>query len=267
VTLIDLIILAVAGLSAGILAGLLGVGGGILLVPLLRLLADRLGLPPDHAMHIAVATSMAVIVPTAISSTRGHAQRGAVDQPILRRWGPAMAIGALAASLSGGWISTLGLSLVFALTAGFIGVRMALGLGAREGAGQLPAIPQQIGLAGLIGAISAWMGIGGGTLSVPALSRFGTAMHRAVGTGAALGLAISVPALLGWIASGWPEYGFSVKQLGFVNVPIAAVLLPATLLAAPWGVRLAHHLPAAKLKRLFGVFLLLSAVAIILRSY
>jgi uncharacterized membrane protein YfcA len=264
-------LLLVLGIVAGLLAGLLGVGGGILLVPVLRALAGPLGLPADHMMHVIVATSMAVVIPTALSSTRAHARKGAVDAARLWRWAPAMAVGAFGAGVVAAWLPTAALAVVFGVVALGVGIRMAL-----ASPPPAPSKPWPAGLersiAGVVGAISSWMGIGGGTLSVPLLNAGGLAMHRAVGTGAALGLAVSLPAFVGWTLAGTTDAEWLAQRpsgglyLGYIDGWIALVLVPTMVLAAPWGATLAHRLPAARLRRLFGGFLALAALGILVRT-
>jgi uncharacterized protein len=253
------IILGVGAL-AGILAGLLGVGGGIVVVPALRLLAAPLQLPTGHLMHIAVATSAAVILPTSLISARAHAKRGALDTELMWRWGPWMAAGSFCAALAGGRIASDALAIVFAAVAAVVGLHMARASSGFKLGDALPGIPMQWAIAGAVGVVSSWMGIGGGTLSVPILTLYQTPVHRAVGTGAALGVFIAAPALAGWIISGWGriEGGY----LGFVNLPLAALLLVPMVILAPFGAQLAHFLPAQRLKRLFGVFLIFTALAL-----
>jgi uncharacterized protein len=264
--------LLIAGLSAGFLAGLLGVGGGILLVPVLRFLAPSLGLEGSHSFHIIVATSMAVVVPTALHSARAHAKRGSVDWHLFKYWAPSLAVGAFGASFAGGWLSTLALSLVFASVASLLGVRFLTAPSANMAA-VLPvepskqlAKPTQVSLGILIGAIAAWMGIGGGTLLVPTFQALRMGMHKAVGTSAALGFIVATPALIGWIISGWSSTNLAQGQLGFVNVYVLLIILPCALFAAPFGVRVAHTLPDFGLKCAFGCFLIAASALILIKA-
>lgn len=263
----DILLLAVVGCAGGLIAGLLGVGGGILIVPVLRVLGPGLGIADTMIMHVAVATSAAVIVPTAIRSGYAHWQRGAVDRPILLGFGPAMGAAAFLAGRSGEFWNTQQLSLVFGVAAILLGLNMAFGRADWRLAERLPGRPFQLLMGAVIGAVSAVMGIGGGAIAVPVLSAFGVPMHRAVGTAAVLGLFVSLPALVGWILAGWGLPGPPGPALGFVSLPIAAALLPTMLLVAPFGVRLAHRVPAARLKRIFGVFLGLAAFGILTKAY
>jgi uncharacterized protein len=255
-------IVAIVGALAGLLAGLLGVGGGIVIVPALRWLSGPLGLPAEHVMHVAVATSMAVIVPTAIRSAFAHHRRGTVDLDRLRQWAPFAAAGSLIAGLVAGHIPTGGLSLIFGLVALWAGIRMVQPSRNQERQITLPVFADR-SIAAAIGMLSCWMGIGGGTLSVPTLSLLGEAPHRAVGTGAALGAAIATPGLLGLIWSGWGVTGYTRWHIGFVDLRLVALLLPLSLLCAPFGARLAHQLAAARLKKTFGIFLCIAALSML----
>lgn len=254
------LLLALTGGVAGVLAGLLGVGGGIVIVPVLFWVLGALDFPETTAMAIAVATSLATIIPTSISSARAHAAKGNLDRALLRAWAPWVAAGALLGGLLSFVLDGTDLTLIFGLVALAVAVNMALprtlvlgealpGSGAAQGA-----------MATGIGTLSALMGIGGGTLSVPTLSLFSFPTHRAVGTAAAFGLVIAVPAVLGFVASGWSEPLRPPFSLGYVNVPAALIIMSVTVFAAPVGARIAHALPARRLKLAFALFLGITAV-------
>jgi len=257
-------VLAVAGLTAGFAAGLFGVGGGIVVVPVLRFLADSLGWPPQQAMHFAVATSAAAVLPTAISSARAHARQGTVDGELVRLWAPPTALAAVTASAVAGRVSTAGLTFVFAFFAAAVGLRMATGRAwPRRGA---PGAGVHRLLATLVGWFSSWMGIGAGTLGVPTMTALGVPMHRAVGTAAMLGVFVSGAALLGWLWSGRHAAPVAGPSVGFVQLlPLVAMLVPMLVLA-PLGARLAKSLPADMLRRIFGLFLLCVSVALFDRA-
>ncbi len=252
--------LLTAGVIAGVLAGLLGVGGGIVIVPVLFHLLTALGIDESVRMHVAVGTSLATIIPTSIRSTLSHRQKGAVDEDILRSWALPLVggviLGTIAADFSSGWTLTL----VFAVIALLAAFNMAF---AREewrlGDG-LPTGGGKTAMVGTMGFFCSMMGIGGGTFGVTAMTLFGVPIHRAVGTAAGLGLIIAVPGTLGFIIAGWDAPLRPPGSLGYVNLLGFALIVPATVLAAPLGVRLAHSLDTLNLRRAFAVFLALTSL-------
>jgi uncharacterized membrane protein YfcA len=261
------LILAAAGVVAGVLAGLLGVGGGIVLVPVLDLAFGSAGVPADLRMHLAVGTSLASIVPTALSSARAHRRRAAIDGRVAGRWAAAVAVGAALGAWIASRVSGAVLSTVFGVVALVAGLRM-IGGSDRDAPSperspwRLRWLPLPVG----IGTISALMGIGGGTLSVPVLTALGLPVHRAVGTSAWLGLWIALPAAVGFAWLGWARPGLPAFSTGYVNLVALAVLLPVTVLAAPWGARLAHRLTRRQLTVAFGVFLIVTALRMLYRA-
>lgn len=258
------LILLVGGLSgasiiAGIVAGLLGVGGGIVIVPVLFWLFTLTNFPAELSMHMAVATSLATIITTSISSMRAHHKRGAVDFELLRRWAPALGIGALAGGLAARFFEPAVLTGIF----GVVGLLVALNLFIPKTlviSEHLPGWVTQTGIAGVIGFVSSLMGIGGGTLGVPTLAAFSYPIHRAVGTASAFGLVIAVPAVIGFIVSGWDVPGRPPLSLGYVSLVATAIILPFTTFFAPMGARLAHALAPIWVKRAFAIFLMLTAI-------
>lgn len=258
-------LLVAAGIAAGFVAGLFGVGGGVIVVPVLRFLADALGWPPHQAMHLAVATSTAAVLPTDLSSARAHLRHGAVDLRIAGLWAAPMALAAITAAALAPRISNAGLTAVFATVAAVVGIRMA-SPGDWRFRDALPTRPVQAGLAGMVGWISSWMGIGAGTLGVPTLTAVGAPMHTAVGTAALLGVFVSAPALLGWLWSMSAAPTVPGPSLGYIQLlPLAAMLVPMVLLA-PLGARMAKSLPARNLRRMFGIFLFCVSVALFDRA-
>ncbi len=252
-------LLAATGLVAGVLAGLLGVGGGIVVVPVLYHLFSYLGIDPSVRMHLAVGTSLATIIPTSIRSVRAHMHRGGFDPELFRAWAPAV----FAGSVFGTWLATLADFSVLTSVFGIVGVLVALQMGFGNPdwrlATSLPRGPASLGFPVLIGSISAMMGIGGGTLSVPALTLFGAPMHRAVGTAAGFGLVISIPATIGFAIGGWNMPGLAAFSLGYVNVLGLLLIVPMTLLTVPLGAHLAHILSQHRLRQLFAIFLGITA--------
>ncbi|HSM12380.1 MAG TPA: sulfite exporter TauE/SafE family protein [Lysobacter sp.] len=253
------------GTVAGVLAGLLGVGGGLVLVAALAWLLPTLGVPAEAAMHAALASSLASIVLTAAASARAHARRGSVLWPTVRWMVPGL--------LLGGWIGSAGAvridgGVLRVLVAGYCLIAAAqLRFGAvravADGTVAVPAGPA-IGAAGLgIGAVSAVVGIGGGSMTVPLLVSRGVAPVSAVGTSSACGVAIGLASALGYALQA-PSGALPAYAIGYVYLPAAAGVAVASVLAAPIGMRLAHRLHGDTLKRVFALFLVAVAVALLL---
>lgn len=247
--------LALTGMVSGVMAGLLGVGGGIIMVPAMVLAYELLGYNPDVIMHVAVGTSLAVIVPTGLRSARSHDRRGAVDGKVLRLWGPYIIAASLLGGLMAGLYSAQVLKIIFGGMALFIALNMVLPV-QKKMMERLAGVPMANRIsAAVIGYISALMGIGGGSLTVPTLTAFGVPIHTAVGTSSALGVLLAVPGALGFIVSGWPATGTPPLSIGFINIPSLILIGGFATLTAPLGVALAHKLDARMLKIVFGVFL------------
>ena len=260
ITLLELAaILAVTGVVAGILAGLLGVGGGIVIVPVLFQMFALINVDPSIRMHLAVGTSLTTIVATSAISTRAHNRRGAVDWDLLKSWWIWILLGTLAGTAVAGYVRSSVLIAVFACVALFVSVFMAttkpdfrLRNGLPRGAGKAAS-------GAAMGAVSAMMGIGGGTLGVPFMSACGYPVHKAVGTAAAIGFIIAVPATLGFMLSGWGDEALPELSIGFVSILGVVLITPLSTAAAPWGAKLAHAASPIVLRRLFALFLLLTA--------
>ncbi|OZB18742.1 MAG: hypothetical protein B7X55_04485 [Rhodobacterales bacterium 34-62-10] len=250
----------IAAAFAGVLAGLLGVGGGIVIVPVLFWVFTFTQLDPDVAMPVAVATSLATIIATAISSARAHHKRGAVDMALVKRWGPWMAAGALLGGAVAGLVDSEALMLVF----GTVGLVVSVNLARPKTLVLSQDLPQgkaaQPALATTIGTVSAMMGVGGGTLGVPILTACSVPVHRAVGTASAFGLIIAVPAVIALILSGLGAEGRPPLSLGYVNLVAFALIVPISTAMAPRGAQLAHALDAKWVKRAFAVFLAITSV-------
>ena len=260
-------ILLAVGAAAGVLAGLLGVGGGIVIVPVLFLLSDRLGVPAEAAMHFAVATSLATIIPTSVSSARAHHKKGAIDGDMLRAWGPFIFTG----SALGGWLATGFSARVLSLIFGIIALLVSVNMMRKNSLVLADAPPGswvgRFAICTPIGAFSAMMGIGGGTLSVPAMTLLSLPVHRAVGTAAIFGLVIALPGVAVFAGAGQDIDGLLPGSLGFVNLPAAILISAATFLFAPLGVRLAHSLSPRKLKTAFALFLAISALNMLSEAF
>lgn len=265
--LLPLVLALIAtGLVAGLIAGLLGVGGGIVLVPVLDLALQRAGFPSDASLHVAVATSLATIIPTSIASSRAHHRRDAIDLEIARAWAPGMVAGGLAGSLLAAVAPSAVLSGVFGLVAALVALKMALPLDHLRWRAQVPRGWSGNLIAGMIGTVSSLLGIGGGTLSVPAMTLTGAPIHRAVGTAALFGLLLSVPGTLGYLVSG-PDIPLPGLTVGYVNFIALAIVAPVSALAAPIGAKLAHAIDRRRLSQVFGAFLILVATRMLYRTF
>ncbi len=251
--------LVIAGVVGGLVAGLLGVGGGIVIVPVLYHVMDLMGIDPDVRMHIAVGTSLATIIPTSISSVRSHNLRGAVDWALLRRWIAPMIVGVLIGSALAGWAKGQSLALFFAAVALPVAIQLAFFPETKRLSDHLPTgIGGQI-LPAAISGVSTMMGIGGGTIGVPAMTLFGMPIHRAVGTASAFGLIISLPGTLGAILAGWGAPHLPPFSLGYVNLLGFILIAPASFFVAPLGAQLAHSTDKAALRKVFAFFIAVTA--------
>lgn len=260
-----LVLFLALGAVAGVLAGLLGVGGGLVLVAALAWLLPGLGIPEETAMHAALATSLASIVLTAAASARAHARRGSVLWPTVRWMVPGL--------LLGGWLGSAGAvridgDVLRYLVAGYCLIAAAqLQFGAVRaadvGMSTAPAGPAMAAAGVGIGAISAVVGIGGGSMTVPLLVWRGIAPVRAVGTSSACGVAIGLSSALGYALHA-PPGALPEHAIGYVYLPAAAAVAVASVLAAPVGMKLAHRLPGGTLKRVFALFLVAVAAGLLL---
>lgn len=247
--------LMVTGVASGIAAGLLGIGGGAIIVPALSNALLLMGYDADVVQHVAVGTSLAIIIPTGIVSARAHQKRGALDGRALRLWVPFIVLGTFVGGLMAGLFSGDVLRIVFAAMAFLIAANIVFGLQTKV-MGHLNGSSLTHRLSALaVGYISSLMGIGGGSLTVPTLVAFGATMHAAVGTSAAIGVAIAISGTLGFIISGWDASGLPPLSLGYIN--LVALVLVAVLAAvfAPLGAALAHRLDQKTLKYVFAAFL------------
>jgi uncharacterized membrane protein YfcA len=249
----------VAGCVAGIMAGLFGIGGGIVIVPVLEFSLGLVGVDPAIRMHVAVATSLATIIPTSLSSARAHHQRQAVDMTIVRRWAVFVLIGALAGAWIAAQVHSRVLAIVFATLALLVALKMIFLPTSRNLTEDVPQGPLVAVIPTAIGCLSSMMGIGGGTFSVMTLTMFNQPIHRAVGTAALLGLVISLPGTIGFIAAGWNDVRVPPGSFGYVSLIGFALIAPATVLTAPLGAKMAHSFSEKKLSTLFGVFLVIAA--------
>ncbi|MFH1806718.1 MAG: sulfite exporter TauE/SafE family protein [Pseudomonadota bacterium] len=249
-----------AGVLGGIMAGLLGVGGGIVIVPVLYHFLSVMGVDESLRMQIAVATSLTTIIATAISSTRSHYKKGAVDVGLLKRWGPSIIVGVIIGTAIGGFADGRVLTAVFAVVAIVVAANMMLARDRTTDVTKNPSRPVWAGLGVIAGGLSAMMGIGGGTICVPILSFLGYDIRRAVGTAAAIGMLIALPGTIGYVLTGIGVEGRPPFSFGYVNLLAALLLTPMTVMFAPVGAKIAHTIPRRTLRVCFGLFLAITSI-------
>lgn len=253
-----------AGVVSGVLAGLFGIGGGAILVPVLYEFFKLTGVEEALRMHLAVGTSLAIILPTALRSFQGHYRRQAVDMPMLKIWAMPVIAGVVAGSLVAAYAPAQLLKWVFAVFASLIGLKMIWGSQALPALGQTWPRPFWLRLYGAgIGFFSSLMGIGGGSFGNMLYALYNRPIHQSVATASGLGVLIAVPGMLGYIWGGWGMAGLPAGSMGYVNLMGFALVMPMAALVAPIGVRLAHSLSKRRLEVAFGVFLWLVALRFI----
>jgi uncharacterized membrane protein YfcA len=261
--MMDFLLLLVFGGLAGVLAGLLGIGGGIIIVPVLAQVFIHQGVAPAVLMHVAIGTSLATIVVTSMSSIRAHQRRGAIEWQVVRNITP----GIIAGGLAGAGIATLlpgdTLRVVFAIFLLIVALRMVQG-GVVPAHRKLPGAAGMLGAGGVIGTVSTLMGVGGGTMSVPFLTWCNVAVRHAVATSAAIGLPIALTGAVSYAITGWGRPELPAWSVGYINLPALLGIVVASILAAPLGAALAHRIDPTLLKRLFALFLVIMGIRLLL---
>lgn len=251
--------LATLGLASGFLAGLLGIGGGMVMVPFMTILLAQQGVSADLSIKMAIATSMATIVFTSVSSVRAHHKRGAVRWDLVKKLAPGIVIGAAVASLGVfSWLKGSALALVFAFFVSFSATQMFLDKKPTPSR-QLPGTPGLISVGSFIGFLSGLVGAGGGFMSVPFLTWCNIAIHNAVATSAALGFPIALANASGYVIGGLGVANLPALSLGYIWLPALAVIAVCSVSTAPLGAQAAHRLPVKQLKRVFASVLYLLA--------
>jgi len=248
----------VLGAAVGFFAGLLGVGGGGIMVPMLTTFFLAQGFPQSQVVHMALGTSMAAIVLTSVSSLRAHHARGAVRWDVVRAITPGILVGTFAATFVASRVSTVPLAIFFAVFMAYVSIQMLLNIKPKPSR----ALPGPVGMSGVglgIGGISALVAIGGGSLSVPFMTWCNVKMQNAIGTSAAIGLPIALAGTAGYVVNGWGAEGTPAYTAGFIYLPALVLITAVSMFTAPVGARLAHRLPVAMLKKIFaGVLIVLS---------
>lgn len=252
-------LLALGGV-AGFLAGLLGIGGGVILVPGLYFGLQYLGFESDALMHVAVGTSLAVIIPTGLSSARAHWKRGAVRLDLVKQIGPGILLGVALGTVIAKHTPEEGMTLFFAFALSVLALVMVINPARFSLFTEMPRRLWMAVSGVVIGIFSSLMGIGGATISVPWMALCRVPMHTAVGTASALGLVIAIPAAIGFVIIGWSVPGLPPFSLGYINFLAWPLIIPASVVAAPWGAKLAHSVSVDRLHKFFAGFLVIIAL-------
>lgn len=252
--------LAGAGLISGFMAGLFGIGGGAVLVPVFYYVFGMFGVDEAVRMHVCVGSSLAVIVPTSLRSFQAHFARGAVDTAVLKSFVVAVPLGVVLAAVLAAHVSGAELRGVFAAIACLIGLRLLFNRRSWRIGDDLPGNPLRFAVGTVIGFLSTLMGVGGGVLNNTFMTLYGRPMHQAVATSAGVGVLIAIPGLFGYIWAGWGAPALPPGSTGYVNWIAVLLVIPISLLVAPLGVRVAHALDRRHLEIVFGLFLLAVAL-------
>ena len=260
---VTLLLYLVLGAFAGVMAGLLGVGGGLIIVPVLAWIFHGQHISDALIMHMAIGTSLATIVVTSLSSIRAHHQRGAVLWPVVWQLTPGIVIGAWLGSAVADRLSSFALTKIFAVFVLMVSAQIAFGAKPAPQRG-LPGASGMLTTGGVIGVVSAIVGIGGGSLTVPFLTWCNTAIRQAVATSAACGLPIALAGSVGFIVTGWNAADVPPWSLGYIYGPALIGVAAASLFSAPLGAKLAHTLPTETLKKVFAIFLALVGTKMLL---
>jgi uncharacterized protein len=251
------------GLVVGFFAGLLGIGGGAVVVPILVLVFTAQGLPAEHVMHIALGTAMATIMFTSISSMRAHHAHGAVDWSIARAIAPGIVVGSFCAALLAGVISKRPLAVMFTALVFYAATQILFDLRPKD-ARELPGRGGMFAAGAGIGAVSSLLAAGGAFLCVPFLAWCSVPLRRAIGTAAAVGLPIAIAGSLGFVVQGLRVDGLPSPSLGYVYLPALVLVAATSMLAAPVGARVAHRVPVRRLRMVFALLLYALAVRMLM---
>jgi uncharacterized membrane protein YfcA len=252
-----------AGLLTGILAGLFGIGGGAIIVPVLYEVFRVLDVPADVRMQLCIGSSLAIIVPTTVRSYFAHRAIGSVIPQVVQLWSPPAILGVVLGSLVAAWAPGGLFKISFVIFAAFVGAKMFFGRNWSLGA-SLPGRPAQRGFGFLTGLVSSLVGVSGGSVSNAALTLYGVPIHRAVATSAGIGVPITIVGTIGYVLAGWRFMPvLPPLSLGFVSLIGVLLVAPLSSMAAPYGARMAHRLSNRQLEIAFGVFLIVASLRFI----
>lgn len=259
-----IIALLTAGLFAGFAAGLFGIGGGFVVVPALIATLPLLGGDASELAHVAIATSLATIIITSLRSVFAHARRGAVDFQTIKVWSPWIVMGVGIGIVIAARIPGTVLAFIFGVGVIIMAVHFLFPFLSRKTIGnQMPRGGLRVAIAGSVGAFSAMLGIGGGTIVTIVMTLCGRTIHNAIATAAGFGCVIAIPGMIGFMIIGWGQPGLPFGSLGYVNIPAAVAITSTSILTAPLGVAVAHRLNQAMLKRVFGIYLIFVGILMI----
>jgi uncharacterized protein len=258
------LLIAVGGIVTGVLAGLFGIGGGALVVPILYEVFRAIDVPEDVRFQLCVGTSTAIILPTNVRSFLAHRAQGAVVMDVVRQWAIPAVLGVAVGSLIAGFAPGSVLKVAFVAVAGVIAAKLLFARDSWRLGDHLPGRTGMTAYGVFIGLAASMMGISGGSISNAILTLYGMSIHNAVATSAGLGVPITIAGTIGYMAAGFPQQGsmppFSIGFVSFIGI---ALMAPVASLTAPFGARLAHRMPKRRLEVAFGIYLLLVSMRIL----
>ena len=265
--LLQLALFAAVGLAIGFLSGLFGIGGGIVRIPVFIYLLPRVGVEHETLMHVAIGTSVSLIVPTAIMATYKQVRLGNLDMNYYAGWAVGVLIGVVAGMILLPYASTEALKAIFIVYLFSVGCYVGLVKDTRVVSTQLPAGPVKLAVSAVVGMAAALTGTGGGALVTPILKAFSCPLHRAIAMASASGLVIGVASTVAVIFQGWNAPGLPAHSLGYIDLPVFAAMLPTTLLGTPLGVRVGNRLNKQWLKRIYTALLFIAAADMAYKTF
>jgi uncharacterized membrane protein YfcA len=248
--------IAASGVVSGLLAGIFGIGGGAVLVPVFYQVFGLLGVDEIVRMHLSVGSSLAIIIPTSIRSFTGHKAKGAVDMELLRSFLISVPVGVILASIAAIYISSAGLRVVFSVITALVGLKLLFNRESWRLGSEIPGNPWRSVIGVVIGFFSTLMGIGGGVMNNTFMTLYGRPMHQAVATSSGVGVMIAIPGTIGYIWAGWGNPLLPIASTGYINWIAVALIIPIALIITPYGVHIAHWLKKRHLEIAFGLFCL-----------